>query len=291
MLIYYIFTKVAMVDFIYEKNNSLCVSYINSVSDIKKSRYHIHDMYELYIHMSGDMNFFADGKIYGLLPNDILIFRDSEIHRPVYKRTKTYVFSRILFDPDIIRDLPVKDPILLQMFENRDIGSNIRLRPSKKESLLVDSIIEEISTLHNKYPNHTTPLALAYFIKILSILNNIFDRQKYLMKTNHNNPYLNEFIKHIDENLTNDLRLQIISNLFFVSPQNIIRLFKINTGGTYHEYVTYKRIVSAKGFLTRGYTIKETCIKSGFNDYSNFIRAFKSIVGISPGKYRSKNRS
>ena len=280
-----------MIKFIYEQNNVLCISYNKSVSDLKKSSYHIHDMYEVYIHLSGDMNFFAGSDIYGLIPNDILIFRDSEIHRSVYRRNESYVYSMILFDPDIIRKLPVKDPILLNMFESSNIGSSIHLRPSNKETLLIDSLIEEITFLPNKYPNHTDPLALAYFIKILSILNNIYDKQKYLLKKNHYNPYLNEFIRHIEDNLTSDLRLDTISQLFFVSQQNIIRLFKTNTGGSYHEYVTYKRIALAKSFLDQGCNIKETCIKSGFNDYSNFIRVFKSIVGINPCKYKNKKRS
>ncbi|MFD2879573.1 hypothetical protein ACFTAO_32220 [Paenibacillus rhizoplanae] len=31
--------------------------------------------------------------------------------------------------------------------------------------------------------------------------------------------------------------------------------------------------------------MSDTCYLSGFNDYANFIRTFKNITGIPPGKY------
>ncbi|MCX7657471.1 MAG: helix-turn-helix domain-containing protein, partial [Oscillospiraceae bacterium] len=34
-----------------------------------------------------------------------------------------------------------------------------------------------------------------------------------------------------------------------------------------------------------GYSVAETCEKSGFNDYTNFVKAFTKAVGISPKKY------
>ncbi|MBQ3028199.1 MAG: AraC family transcriptional regulator, partial [Lachnospiraceae bacterium] len=42
----------------------------------------------------------------------------------------------------------------------------------------------------------------------------------------------------------------------------------------------------AKALLQEGASVTEACYRSGFNDYANFIRSFKKVTGVSPGKYR-----
>lgn len=44
----------------------------------------------------------------------------------------------------------------------------------------------------------------------------------------------------------------------------------------------------AKTCLSEGLSLSETCYQSGFADYSNFIRSFTKLAGISPGKYTRK---
>ena len=62
---------------------------------------------------------------------------------------------------------------------------------------------------------------------------------------------------------------------------------------TINKYITAKRIAHAKDHLIQGYSVSEACEKCGFNDYSNFLKAFTKAVGITPGKYAQihKNNS
>lgn len=39
-----------------------------------------------------------------------------------------------------------------------------------------------------------------------------------------------------------------------------------------NQHITAKRISHAKELLAEGYTVSETSVKCGFNDYSNFLR-------------------
>ncbi|WP_159413111.1 helix-turn-helix transcriptional regulator [Ruminiclostridium josui] len=54
---------------------------------------------------------------------------------------------------------------------------------------------------------------------------------------------------------------------------------------TLREYILDRRIEEAKRLLSNGENVSEACCKSGFSNYSNFIRSFTKLVGISPGKY------
>ena len=47
-------------------------------------------------------------------------------------------------------------------------------------------------------------------------------------------------------------------------------------------------ISEAKKLLNSGKSISEAAEESGFNDYANFMRTFKKVVGVSPKKYSVK---
>ena len=61
-------------------------------------------------------------------------------------------------------------------------------------------------------------------------------------------------------------------------------------GTTIIKYLTSKRISEAKKLLNSGKSISEAAEESGFNDYANFMRTFKKIVGVPPKKYAEKGR-
>ena len=72
---------------------------------------------------------------------------------------------------------------------------------------------------------------------------------------------------------------------FYLSSSYLCRIFKDETGTTINRYITAKRISRAKALLAEGYSVTETCGMCGFQDYSNFLKAFTKAVGISPKKY------
>lgn len=61
--------------------------------------------------------------------------------------------------------------------------------------------------------------------------------------------------------------------------------FKKYTGLTLREYIADLKIEEAKKLLLSGENVSDACCKSGFSDYSNFIRTFTKATGLSPGKY------
>lgn len=71
----------------------------------------------------------------------------------------------------------------------------------------------------------------------------------------------------------------LLAEHFFLSESYICRIFKLSTGTTINKYITARRISIAKSLLSNGLSINDVCIKCGFNDYSNFLKAFKKAVG------------
>ena len=63
--------------------------------------------------------------------------------------------------------------------------------------------------------------------------------------------------------------------------------FKRATGLGFHEYLNTHRVEIAKYMLSDSEaTVQKIALSVGFTDSKSFCRAFKRIVGISPGEYR-----
>lgn len=72
---------------------------------------------------------------------------------------------------------------------------------------------------------------------------------------------------------------------FGFSKYYFCRWFKENTGTTFHDFLGTVRIQHACRYLAGGYSIKETAKLCGYEDPSYFVKVFKRVRGVTPGKY------
>jgi AraC-type DNA-binding domain-containing proteins len=96
---------------------------------------------------------------------------------------------------------------------------------------------------------------------------------------------VNSIIKYINENLSRNLSIDILSEKFFVSRYYIMHRFKTCTGYSIHNYIVQKRLIMANALIKSGKPATEASLECGFNDYSSFMRAFKKMFGHSPRQY------
>ena len=100
---------------------------------------------------------------------------------------------------------------------------------------------------------------------------------------------VDEILSYINTHIQEDLSLDRLSSHFYLSTSYICRIFKAATGTTINKYITAKRITLSKSLLSQGYSVNEACETCGFNDYSNYLKAFTRAVGVSPKKYAQFN--
>ncbi|WP_181592840.1 helix-turn-helix domain-containing protein [Paenibacillus sp. YN15] len=99
---------------------------------------------------------------------------------------------------------------------------------------------------------------------------------------------IGEVSAYIDEHYADPgLNVSVLGQLFEMKPTYLSKLYKDQTGEGLLEAVNRKRIAYAKQLMSAGkLTVNEAAEKSGFNDVGTFIRTFKKIEGITPGKYK-----
>lgn len=99
---------------------------------------------------------------------------------------------------------------------------------------------------------------------------------------------IGEVAEYIDGHYTDPgLNVSMLGQLFEMKPTYLSKLFKDQTGEGLLETVNRKRIDRAKQLMSASrLTVNEAAEKSGFNDVGTFIRTFKKMEGITPGKYK-----
>lgn len=118
------------------------------------------------------------------------------------------------------------------------------------------------------------------------IINNIFDRLKYLNK-NKDVKYLNKICGYIEKSFNSDFSLEMVAEDVGLSPQYVSKLFKEKLGINFIDYMTDKRINYAKNLLkSSNKSISEIGSLVGYSDVNYFPKIFKKVTGLTPKQYR-----
>ena len=98
-------------------------------------------------------------------------------------------------------------------------------------------------------------------------------------------------VQYINEHYMDDLSLDMLSEMAFLSKYYFTHAFAQYTGMTPYRYVTSVRLAHARQYLilTRQ-SIEEISWRVGFGNSKNLIRAFKLAMGQTPQQYRVKTR-
>jgi AraC-like DNA-binding protein len=96
-------------------------------------------------------------------------------------------------------------------------------------------------------------------------------------------------MRFIDRNLTGNATLSDAARSVAVSPNYLATLLKRETGKTYVELVTERRVERAAELLSfTGMRISQVADEAGFSDAEYFSRRFKQVTGLSPRQFRDK---
>lgn len=107
---------------------------------------------------------------------------------------------------------------------------------------------------------------------------------KLMKKKQERIQLLVDFVKN---HFTEELTIKDIAEAAHISVSECTRCFKEYTDYSPYEYLIQYRISEAAALLLQSnQTVDNIAIKTGFNDTSSFIRAFKKRMGLTPLKYR-----
>ena len=98
---------------------------------------------------------------------------------------------------------------------------------------------------------------------------------------------MNNIYQHIMKNFSREITLEQIAGVAHISPNSFCRYFKSRIKKTFSQFLMEVRIGHACKLLAETQkTIAEVCYESGFNNFSNFNRHFKTLTGKTPMAHR-----
>jgi len=102
---------------------------------------------------------------------------------------------------------------------------------------------------------------------------------------------LNHVIDYIEEHLTEDLSLELISEYAGVSDYHFRKIFFYLTGLTLSEYIKNRKLSEANKDLLNGEKVTDVAFKYGYQSMDGFTRAFKKWSGFLPSDVIKKGIS
>ncbi len=104
------------------------------------------------------------------------------------------------------------------------------------------------------------------------------------------NPVLNEMLEYINRHYEEKIDLITLSNMFFVTPSHISRLFKKYMNTSTISYIHEVRIKKAIELLRESnISIKEVAEQVGYESLNNFYKYFKQYTGVTPAVFAQSN--
>lgn len=275
----------------YLNNSFLEVNYKKSdkITDYDKFNMHLHDFYELFYFLKGDITYHIEGHAYELKENTLLIINNSELHKPVFNRNVPYERIIIHFFPWVLSKYNSYDFNLLECFENRKEANHNKIYDKDKK---IYAYFKRIIEYTQQKDNALEIMIETLFVQLLILINKLFIREK-----DSENKFIKyderilDIIKYINNNIDKPLSLDSLADNFHLNKSYLSHIFKKHAGFPIIRYIRYKKIMQAKKLLLDNNSCNEVSSQLNFGDYSTFYRSFKKEVGISPKDYQKKRSS
>lgn len=233
---------------------------------------HDHEHYEVILYLVGDVKYYVEGAVYPISSGDILLVKKGEMHTLLVEKDTPYERIVLQFDADSL--VGESTETLLRFLDDRPFGRYNRYSTASPQQNHLFWLAQEICNRKNPADKR---------VYLTTLLWQLYDTSPSLQdQEDPQQDVLIHIIRHINEHLTDDLRIPAICEKFYISKSQLNRKFKQSTGFTAWEYILTKRLHLAKTLLRRGSSPAAACQQSGFRDYSSFYRLYKQRFGVSP---------
>lgn len=243
--------------------------------DMLEFKYHNHnDVYEIVLFLSGDAELCVEGNTYKLSPYDIAIVRPFEMHRIECLSGKPYERVLMYTTDEYCRKNNCES--FLGIFKERSLGSD-NLIPS--DIVKSSGLLGAVNRMRQYCEDNAYTAANGVMTEFLYLLNN---SKSMMHKSYAKDRRIREIIVFINENLTEDISLDSLSQQFFINKYHLCKAFKKNTGYTIIQYINHKRILLVQELHKGGQSLIQASSNAGFNNYSHFYKMYVNFMGESP---------
>ncbi len=252
---------------------------------------HCHDFYELYIHYKGAKFYCVDNNVYPLDADQLVVVPPFCMHGLIGESAPMdYERAFLYITPTMLKTCGA-GVLDLENFLNKYIqNGQCHFQLPHEDALACKEYISQIAQdLHTT----SSTTRFANHVRMLNFLSVVCRNMKHAKTTTEPivvNEVMHEILSYINENYTQQMKLEALAHQFGVSVSFLSHEFVRYTGRSVYDYVLHRRVQMAKAMISEAIPLGEVAYRCGFNDYSNFLRVFSKMAGMSPSAYRKRSK-
>ncbi len=254
--------------------------------------FHCHDFYELYIHVNGGQFFGLDDNMYLLEPNQFFIIPPFCMHGlSSAGELLGYERAYLNITLETLDVLGCGQIDLDQFFRSYTSRGFNRFQFSREEARECLALIRQLQQMQKETSAMARFQSYSLAQRIISNICGIINHSEPLTSTVISNSIMQKVLTYINSNYTQPLKIADLARQFNVSTSYLSHEFVKYTNRSVYDFILYRRVMLAKEMISTDASLNAIAYQCGFNDYSNFLRMFNKLVGISPNQYRKQLHS
>ncbi len=274
--------------------------YVNRFCEKAEPHPHFHDFLEIAYVASGRGIHLIGDREYSVSKGDLFIINYNISHefRSLQNEPDTMLMVyNCIFNPDFLdyslvncRDFSdiTRHFLFRSLFpEEVDNQSDIRLQGHDGRG--IEELYEKMFREYHQRENGYIEMLRAYFIELLITIFRAFRKSSTLSERigEGQQQVIKKVMLHMKNNYTQELKLEDLSLMAFLSRNYFCKLFKNVAGMTVTEYAQKIRIEEACRLLRETDSkIIEIASEVGYRDIKFFNQVFKRNTGMTPSAYR-----
>lgn len=243
---------------------------------------HFHTAVEIILPLEGSVDYTVDGRMYSVQKGEVLIVPPESLHElTMGSGSSRYLY---LFEPDAI--LGMRD---IRVFQN---GFNrvFYLRDGSEAHVRIRELLLKATEAYKKGDLMWNTFCYSCLMRVYALLG-----QEYLAasirrrgQAQHvESEVIAAAMNYINSHYQEDLSLDDVAAFSGFSRFYFSRSFKKQTGCSFKDFLSQKRLQVAAELLTHtDLPMKEVAEQSGFGSAATFNRVFRESKGCTPSRYR-----
>ncbi len=252
----------------------------HAIDESPNDRYfhmHIHERCEMFLFISGNVEYLVEGSRYPLDEKSLMIMRPAESHKAKIIDNSRFERYAINFPTSFMNSLDPEGR-LMNAFINRTLGHYNLFTSTELDMPLVYKLIEEMCSEADDYSKKLT--INTHLLILLDMISRAFVKKEAIQHKPRSDS--ERMVIYVNNHLFEELSVPMLAQHFYLSTSQFNRIFKQATGAAPWEYIIKKRLTAAKEKIRLGSSAHIACESCGFGDYSSFYRAYIKHFGCAP---------
>lgn len=259
---------------------------------------HRHEYLQIHVQLQGTTKHFLDGVDCPVVPGTLCFILPFKTHFiPTVPNSRYFILNVSLnyllpsldLDPLDLSDIPIERAPELALFR---FQSQLDFVLDAQGITAVATLCEAIMKEDAERATGSTIMIRGYLLQLIGLVWRTYGERLKELSNDHpsaaaRRQTMTKLLAYFRDNVEQPISLSDAASVVHLSPTYLAHLVKRETGKTFVELLTGRRIARAKELLVHtNLSVKEIAYRSGFTDVAYFSRRFRQVEGCTPVSIR-----